>query len=185
MLLLHLKLLMQAMHKTSWKRVPKLQKISEITSKIEDPMRSDGKLSNFVHEFAACIYYQDLTKELRDVICPNDAFQKSKEPHCLLSILFASLCCFIFLLCPLFKPRLRPIPSLGRPRFSPSSKTQALHHFCTFFTIQVEHNIRELKQLNSQFLVKTCTADKIVQILQIIISIIKHPKRGANCQDRN
>lgn len=55
---------MQAIHKTSWKRVPKLQEISEITSKIEDPMRSDGKLSNFVHEFAACIYYQDLTKEL-------------------------------------------------------------------------------------------------------------------------
>lgn len=57
--------------------------------------------------------------------------QKSRVPHCLLSIL-VPLICFPSFLPSLLWPRLRPIPSLGKPRLSPSRRTQALHDFCTF-----------------------------------------------------
>lgn len=60
--------------------------------------------------------------------------QKSKLPHCLLCKFLVPLACFVFLVWSLLSPRLRPIPSLGKPRFSPSSKTHALHHFCKLDT---------------------------------------------------
>lgn len=58
--------------------------------------------------------------------------QKSNVPHCLLWIFLVPLLCFISLWRSPLGPLLRPIPSLGKPRFNPSSKTQALHHFCTY-----------------------------------------------------
>lgn len=61
-------------------------------------------------------------------------YQKSKVPHCLLSILLVPLLCFISFFWLILTPRFRPIPSFGKPLFSPSSKTQALHHFCTIKT---------------------------------------------------
>lgn len=64
--------------------------------------------------------------------CPRKATQKSKIPHCLLWIFFTPLDCFVSHSRPLLRPRVRPIPNFGKPRFNPSSKTQALHHFCRY-----------------------------------------------------
>lgn len=65
-----------------------------------------------------------------DTVKNTEILQKSRVPHCLLSMLF--LCPplpFISLFSSLSRPRLRPIPNFGKPRFRPSSRTQALHHF--------------------------------------------------------
>lgn len=129
------------------------------------------RLQKQAQALLACYWHHDQLQKLfyDERIC--NLHQKSKVPHCLLSIFFVPVLCLTSFLPSLSRPRLRPMPSLGKPRFSPSSKTQALHHFCILVTLNIRVHLYHHARYNR--LRNLCTTG--MRLLTVIYSIT-HPE---------